>query len=573
MIRHKTFPGKGKRWTTAIACCILLLSGCVAQKRMVDPYASRQQREKAAMGVDGPLPAEKSQVQEDVAPVMEVKDVLLPTLTLINDRIYAYEQKLEKLKTIQAETASLSTAQETLNTLSDCRVQLQDVLVEYNALHQRLLQKDELAAAELLAGESLLRISEKDIAYLEGQCSELMAGEAIIPSSGTPIMTRSLYAQELLLKKAYTDGEYGEVISLYETLPLEAGQVPSFDTTFAYGQSLLKTLREAEARRVFADLLTSIRTNDQAQWEFRLMQLLADLEFGLELYDGARSKYTEINTVYEALARKNDWAQQQLQALERNVYQQEEVAAYAMLLKSHLGYNPDRDGYGVVQQAQRYIEKYPYSPVASNVDVLLEAAKAQADTWLATVLSRIEQLSEEKKFQEALLLVERVPQDVLPPEQQEMLRRKSEQLLTAESISLETDRLVQEQELQEDWNNGMLLLEAREYDQAIEVFSSLLATSYGPKAQERIDEAARLAAGEDRQRAAELFMRATRTGDIESKTKLLFASRKLLQDILIKYPQAGLNAKVNRNLERIEEEIQRIDPTLLTAPATVGDTP
>lgn len=262
---------------------------------------------------------------------------------------------------------------------------------------------------------------------------------------------------------------------------------------------------------------------------------------------------------------------QQLSALDRNVYQTDEVRSYAQLLKAYLGYNPDRDGYGVVEQAQKYIAKYPYSLVASNADLVLERAQKEADAWLKSVLARIDRLVEEKKFQEALLLIERVPRDILPVEKQEMLRRRSEQLLTAESISIETTRLVQEQELQEEWNQGMLLLEGREYDQAIEVFTSLSASSYADKARERIDEAAKLAAREGRQRAAEIFMRANRTADLESRIKLLFASRTLLQDILIKYPQSGLSDKVNRNLARIEEEINRIDPTLLTTPVTVGE--
>lgn len=300
------------------------------------------------------------------------------------------------------------------------------------------------------------------------------------------------------------------------------------------------------------------------------MQLIGDLEFGLEIYDGARGRYNEIVDVYEDLGGKNQWAQQQLSALDRNVYQTDEVSAYARLLISYLSYNPDRDGYDVVKRAQEYRAKYPYSPVSSNADTLLGLAKAEADLWLESLLVRIDGLVEEKKFQEALLLIERVPQNILPAEKQEMLRRKNEQLLTAESISIETGRLVQEQELQEQWNNAMLKFEAGDYDKAIEDFTALLASSYQQKAQERIDEAARLAAVRDRQRAAEIFMRATRTADVENKVKLLFASRKLLQEILIKYPQSGLIDKVNRNISRIEEEINAIDPTLLTSPTTVG---
>ena len=557
------------KWPNKITwCLLLLLSGCVAQKQVVDPYSAKQQRDdiSGSQRDEGIISTPKVE-EPDVLPV---KDLLMPTLTLINDRIYAYEQKLEELRELQENTVSRPPSQETLNAMSDCRAQLQNVLVEYNALNQRLLQKTDLQAAQLLAADSLLQISEKDINYLESSCQNLVAAPPVIQQQ-LPVQMRSLHAEEQVLKAAAAVDEYAKVISHYEQLPLEAGQVPPFDTTFLYGQALLKTSREPEARRVFADLLSVIRSQDQAQWEFRLMQLIGDLEFGLEIFDSAKDRYKELAATYEGLASKNEWALQQLSALDRNVYQTDEVRSYAQLLKAYLGYNPDRDGYGVVEQAQKYIAKYPYSPVASNADLVLERAKKEADAWLQSVLARIDRLVEQKKFQEALLLVERVPRDILPVEKQEMLRRKSEQLLTAESISIETSRLVQEQELQEEWNQGMLLLEAREYDQAIEVFTSLMASSYAGKARERIDEAAQLAAREDRQRAAEIFMRANRTADTESKIKLLFTSRKLLQDILIKYPQSGLSDKVNRNLVRIEEEINRIDPTLLTTPVTIGE--
>ncbi|WP_028585604.1 hypothetical protein [Desulfogranum mediterraneum] len=561
--------GAAGRWLSLGGCCLLLLGGCVAQKQSISPYEGRAQRQAAIQreGVEiAPLRVE----EKEPGAVVPVQELLMPTLTLINDRIYAYEQRLERLQALQQQAANRPRSQELLNTLSACRVQLQEILVGYNALHRRLLDKEELQAAQLLAADSLLSLSEQDFRYLEGDCNQDLT-TAPPAQSLERVQVSTLHAEEEQLKKHYDQGEYAQVISRYEQLPLEEGQSPAFTTTFLYGQALLKSRREAEARPVFGNLLATIRKQDQAQWEFRLIQLIGDLEFGLEIYDSARARYREMAEIYSRLAVKNGWADQQLSALERQSYQGEEVKGYAALLRSYLGYNPDRDGYGVVQQAQQYIEQYPYSPVASNVDVLLKLARKEADQWLEKLLAKIDTLAGGKEYQEALLMIERVPRGILPLDKQELLRRKSEQLLTSESIAIETDRLVQEQELQEDWNQGMTLLEAREYDQAIEVFTTLLASPYEGKARVRIDEAARLAAVEDRGRAAELFVRANRTGDPAGKAKLLFASRKLLQDILVKYPQAGLDEKVRRNLVRINEEIESLDPTLLTAPLTVGN--
>ncbi len=562
---------------TFLACTalvwVVLVSGCVVEKKVVNPYEEKQRREAAmrAEGLDMETPQPDNKLNEDTTATVNVQDVLLPTLTLVNDRIYAYEEKLTSLQKLQQQVAAQTLNQEILNTISDCRVELQGILVEYNALHKRLMKQTELQAAELLAGNNLFRISERDIKYLEGKCGQNLTTVPSIAKPVNQVQIKSLFGEEQQLKDAFSENNFATVISIYDNLPLESGQTPSFDVTYLYGQALLKTNRAVEAKKVFTDLLTTIRRNDQSQWGFRLIQLIGDLEFGLGIYDGARNKYKEIGAIYGDLANNNDWAVKQLSALERNGAKNDEVSEYAALLKSYLEYNPDRDGYTVVDLGLKYVDRFPYSTVSSNADALLLKAKQLADAWLTSVLKRIDTLSANGQYQEALLFIERVPKSILPVEKQEMLRRKGEELVTSESISIETDRLVVEQELETDWNKAMNLLEAKQYDHAIEVFSSLLASSYESKAQIRIDEAARLAANEDRQRAAELYVRAKRTTDLESKKKLLFASRKLLQDILIKYPQADLTEKVKRNLVRIEEEISSVDPALLTSPAVVGE--
>ena len=103
------------------------------------------------------------------------------------------------------------------------------------------------------------------------------------------------------------------------------------------------------------------------------------------------------------------------------------------------------------------------------------------------------------------------------------------------------------------------LLAAKEYDNAIESFTRLLNTSLHDKARGQIDEAAKLAAQDDRQKAADQFVRAANTRDPESKRKLLLSSRELLQGILIKYPQSGLTEKVQRNLTGVERELKAAD--------------
>lgn len=71
--------------------------------------------------------------------------------------------------------------------------------------------------------------------------------------------------------------------------------------------------------------------------------------------------------------------------------------------------------------------------------------------------------------------------------------------------------------MQKQWIAGRSFLEFKLYYQAIEAFRLLFDTPAATRAQERIDEAAGLAAQEDRRRAAELSVRSKNTHDIESR--------------------------------------------------------
>ncbi|HEB51444.1 MAG TPA: hypothetical protein ENI89_12635 [Desulfobulbus sp.] len=561
------------------ALSLTLLAGCVTDRRMVSPYEARARREAAIEqqpvrqparptpqpGVRQPEPMDSARPAESVVD----NDVLMPALTLINDRIFSYEQKLNSWKELNRRAASLHLDQDQVDRINSCRQQLHDILLGYNALHQRLLGKRSISSAQLLAGSALLDLEKRDIEYLESDCSRLLADGGETPQwiEGSRSSAVRKAAEEI--SDAAGKAEYDRVITLYEKLPLAPGVEAPFEATYQYGIALMKNHREADARKIFSDLLAAIRKKDQAQREFRLMQLLGDLNFGLDVYDAARERYEEIMRIYKDLGEKNEWARQQLAALKVSDQQGEEVKAYAALLRSYLAYNPDRDGFKVVQQAEKFVETYPYSPVSSSADYIVEESRKLAEKWFSDLMARVDALEKEKKFQEALLLIERIPRDILPLDKQEELKTRTGELTTAESIAIETERLVREQALQENWNTAMTHLEAREYDKAIEAFSKLLGTTYDARARARIDEAARLAAQEDRQRAAELFVRANRTHDQQSRIKLLLASRNLLQGILVKYPQSELIDKVKRNLARIEEELKAIDPALLTGPETV----
>lgn len=217
----------------------------------------------------------------------------------------------------------------------------------------------------------------------------------------------------------------------------------------------------------------------------------------------------------------------------------------------------------IIWQTEKFQSSYPYSPVASNVDLIKDSVLKAADNWFNGFMTEVDKLGAEKKFFQALRLLETIPTDIVSDEKQLVIKAKTEELLLAEAVNSETGKMVQRQELQDQWNNGLLLVKGGRYDEAISVFTNLLDTEYYVKAEAKIKEVTLQAAKTDRRKAADLFIRFTKTSDLESQKKLLVESRKLLKNILVKYPEVEISSKVLGNIKRVELEMNAIDPNLV----------
>jgi tetratricopeptide (TPR) repeat protein len=376
-------------------------------------------------------------------------------------------------------------------------------------------------------------------------------------------------AADVQVKAAFDGADYDRVITLYTTQTASTpGLVPAYETTFQYGQSLLKNHQEALARRVFVDLLARVRLQQgQDMLTFQLMQVIADLDFGTGSYDEARRQYEELVRVsIERGGRKEEWAGLQLAGLQPGSAKPEEMREYSILLKNYLAYTPKRDGYAVAEQAEKFLLTYPASRLVPSANIIHKTTREQAEAWLNQGIKRIEALANERKSQEPQTTADPTgPANPQPLGNQDAIKSPG-----TSGSNVQTPTAFDEKALQAEYNKGVNLVEAKEYDKAIEGFSKLLRTPYEEKARARIDEAAKLGAQEDRQKAADLFVRASGSRDQETKKKLLLSSRQLLQGILVKYPQSGLNDKVQKNLSRIEEELKAIDSSPVAAPPSKG---
>ena len=242
-----------------------------------------------------------------------------------------------------------------------------------------------------------------------------------------------------------------------------------------------------------------------------------------------------------------------------------ELTEFSRLLRAYLGYLAERDGYKIVWQADKFLQQYPYSPVASNVDIVKEDILKRADEWFNGFITQVDMFASEKKFQDAIELLNGVPEEIIGAEKVQELKTKIDEIVLAEAVERETVKLARKQELQRRWNEGMLLADQDDFDGAIQIFTELLDTEYSAKSQVKIEELSLQAAKAARRKAADLFIRFTKTVDVESKKKLLVESRQVLKDILIKYPEVEISEKVLGNIRRVEKEMNELDPFLLSA--------
>jgi hypothetical protein len=371
--------------------------------------------------------------------------------------------------------------------------------------------------------------------------------------------------------------------------------------SYSYGVALLKSSRELDARQVFNDLVDRPGIVIPDTFRAKLVKILADLNFGLGDYAAARVRYETLVRLPDTGGGENDWGYRQLAALDYAGIQPAEVRSYAALLLGFLSYNPSRDGFTVVQQAQAFQQQYPASMLAVSVQQIAGRSSVEAEQWFAGVLAAVDKLSSEQNIQEAMARIDAIEPDILPLDKQAILKLKKASLAgggpawtasggriqeevlapensSAEEVSPETpvqrpdEPALPISALQENWDQAVADAQAKKYDESIALFSGLLNTSYGAEARKQIEDISRIAAQENRKQAAELFVRSNRATTPEAQKKLLLSSRSLLEDILRKYPQSGLSDKVRRNLSRIDQELAGMEETVVPPPVQFNGT-
>ena len=506
---------------------------------------------------------------------------LQPALNTINSRIHSYETRLNEIKATENSPNSIMIPRDKMAALGDCKSQILDILTDYDSLQKKILQEPNPEEALNLANAALPQVNQQDMQFLEGGCVRLQDDIAAAPqaSPGVPPAASQtpLPPPDPQVQQAFNAGDYSKVITLYNQLGASSSLTPAYETTYEYGQALLKNYQHDEAARVFSGLQNSMGQSGDPALRIEVQRMLGDIYFSAAQYVDAQQRYED---AVQAGGDSNaaTWSTRQLAAFREQTASPNELQAYSALLRNYLAYVPSRDGYAISEQAEQFLGSYPASRFVANVNLIHQDSRAQADAWLNRGIERVEQRVEGHTGEAAPGTDEgtpaktnaTVPDTASTPAPGAVPDTAGGQASSSNQLTQE-QQAAREQALFEQYNQGTSYLAAKEYDKALAVFTSLSGSSYEGKAREKINETIQLAAEENRQKAAELYVRASGMKDIDSKKKMLLASRQLLQDILVKYPQAGLNSKVERNLTSVEQTIREIDPSFSgTTPSGPG---
>jgi tetratricopeptide (TPR) repeat protein len=561
-------------------CLAVLFSGC-AQKSLPRkdsaPTADRRQPAITERSIDAPDSREDESVrsgpQPIASPVLEPFETVPPDVAdqaallpvgYVNDRIFEYGRKLERWKELDNQAVVVQLDKEQSETMVRCFRDLQAVLNGYQQMRDTLLQRN-VITPEAVDPEQVLALQRQDISFLEGICGRML-GQAHDEDAGWQQRQEGadLNQVETLIERYSANGEYHEVVQVWLKIPAHQVDRVSLKTRILYGNALMFLDQPEQAAQIYQQIVDAMSDSEEQPTDLlSLRKVLADLYTSYGNYPAAQRQYNQISDDYEAIGSIQQWANLQLSILERSETGSPELNEFSSLLRGYLGYLPRRDGYSIVWQADTFLQTYPYSPVSSNVDAIREDALRRADAWFNDYLSRSAELAEERKFQDAMELLQTIPEDLVGEEQFQRVQDRLEELVLAEEVERETRKIERMQELQRTWNDGMLRADAEDYDGAIEVFTTLLDSEFGARAQEKIKELSLKAAMNERRRAADLFIRFSKTTDIESKKRLLVESRRVLKDILVKYPEVEIADKVVDNINRVEQEMNALDPQLL----------
>ncbi|MBU0728830.1 MAG: hypothetical protein KKE17_02795 [Proteobacteria bacterium] len=411
-----------------------------------------------------------------------------------------------------------------------------------------------------------LGVYAQDGEYLEQGCEAvLLQGEKLVNQWVSGFNTTVAEQAEMVISYYAEKGRIEETLLAYRDL---SETYPDWkispEIKILYGKALLESGELTESAAILKEVFTDKRLPEIEKWA--LQRNVADLLLATGRVEEAKRLYQSLVELFAAQNTDEAWVSGQLALLDNVELHAEEMTFYMAVLQAYLVF----DGRQLPQDLRIRVKSlgtaFPGSLFTFQARELLGQAEDQARGWVEKRLSTVAGLVEGKEFTQALEILDGMLAGKLLKELRFQVEQTRQEVLFAEKQELEAQRLMLEQSLAIQWEDALKLVDLQRYDEAISSFQLLLGTEFEKKAEEQIIKSGNLAAIDLRRRAASLFVKARKTVDANYKTELLLESHRLLNEILVKYPDAEIVAKVLQNLKILEEQIYRFDPTLLNKP-------
>lgn len=584
----------------------LLLSGC-GTPRVAVPEKAR----KAPVVRPAPRPVVKQTRPAAPAPTRPEKTLVVKTparevfpspsrkkirfseadLRFVEQRLAVYEKKFRQWLEVRAGKGGL--ARDMVGPLQwqGCSGRFERILSGYQRMQEEIIaSRSPSPWADNTEQSDMDDILQQDIAFMESRCGRPPGPgpDEPGPSLQTAAVSRKMAAQsaEALIVAYVNQGNDIEAISAFQDLGRKfPGHVPDAVTRQQYGLALLRTGQRKAAGAVFSRLAAEAVNTDLKQTPWQRQHNLADLLLAAGDLSGAQSLYQQLAQAHAGLAAEHKRLQVQVDALRAlRVDRSEETNAYLTLFRGVTLFSGRQGGPALIKQADRFDRTLPGTPLAASARYLRQTVEERLTAWAGSRLQRVNILMKQGNKQQAKSVLEELAGADLPAAVQERVESMLTEINARAEVSGDTVTIVQagptveqkplslltgdevtlqEQSLAMQWEAANRSLEMRHYDEAIKGFTALLPTDYGAMAGIKIKTVAKQVAAENRKQAAILFAKATKTTNPERKKELLLSSRRLLADIIEKYPQAGIMDKVRRNLDNLDRYIRRYDPTLL----------
>jgi len=488
-------------------------------------------------------------------------------IAYVEQRLAAYEKKFQQWLELQKNKGGAEQDSSTPMAWDDCMARFEDLLTGYTRLRDRML--DGLSSQNGLKQEIDTRqIFSQDVSFLESDCEKLLifgSSAAATKQYGGADRATAIRQAEALIDQYFQEEEYEEVISLYQLLPETFPErEASLTTDMQYGLALIHTGQIEVATYVFQDIHDMLSAVRQIMEPWTMQRQMADLLLATGNFTKAKSQYENLINSYDSFNDQNAWAMIQLGILDEFRASDGKLADYRDLLQDYLIFNSkEHSPLELLDKADEIARNNSNTVLADGALQIKLAIEKQLTARTYKYLNLADELVKKKNFKQATTMLNELSPNNLPSELRDIIQEKLDEVLLTETQELETQRVLSEQSLADRWETANNLLDSERYDAAIADFESLIDTDYDERARKKIAEAANLAATAKRKDAAALFIKAVKTEDTDQKKELLLNSRRLLQEILTRYPEVNLIDKVTQNLETIEEHIRQFDPSLL----------